>query len=442
MKTCFCIVALLLFAFPRVSEAATLIRDAEIEGTVREIGDPIFREAGLDPEGVKLFIIQDTPINAFVAGGSNIFITTGLLGAAKSPEALAGVLAHETGHIAGGHLAKGAENLKNQETAMVLGTILGGIAAAAGSKDAGMAILSATPQMAMRSFLAFSRDQEHIADESALRYLNALHLTPKGMLDLFETLRLQEQLHVGQLNPYLQTHPLTSDRIARMREATSAGADTGLGADVHRQFERLQLKLFAFLELPAEVLRQYPPSDTSEKARYARAIAYFRSSEKIKALAEIDPLLAAHPKDPYLHELKGQILLESGDPASALASYREALKLRPSEPMIELSHATALLALDDPKSMDKAISALESAVSRDPTLADGWMRLGIAYGRKGDQGRADLALAEEALLRRKPDEVLRFARRAEKSLTEGSPSRLRVADLTRLAETMKKEQKK
>lgn len=435
------IFVLFLAASPARAENG-LIRDAEIETYLHDLAKPIYEAAGVDPEAVHIFIIQSRTINAFVAGGTNMFFNTGLLLETDTPEMLLGVMAHETGHIASAHLARGARPMQNAQIGAIISYVVGAAAAAAGAGDVGAAIMSGGSEASMRGILAYTRANESAADEMGLQFLDAEQVTAQGMLDVFEKLRRNEKRYLGRPDPYTQSHPLSFQRIAVIRRhlANSPYKDKRLPASIQERHARMVAKLDGFLNSPDSIMFKYPQSDHSVPARYARAVAFYRSSDIDKALKEIDSLLADHPKDPYFFELKGQVLYENGRFPEAKDAYRRARDLAPQAPMIRADYARVLLALNDPKLVPDAITDLERATGRDNTYGGAWRALSDAYGRSANQPMASLALAEEASLDNKLGDAIRFAKQAKKGLKPGTPAYLRAADLIEISKEAKKEQ--
>lgn len=436
-------VSVLLWAAlaPSPSQARSLIRDAEIEHTLRLYADPIFKSAGLSPDAIHIFLIDDKSINAFVAGGSNMFLHTGLILETKDPGMLIGVMAHETGHIAGGHLAQGSEKIKNAQLGTVLSYILGAAAAAGGSPKAGMAIMSAGQQAAMRNFLSYSRANEQSADQAGLTYLQSNNISANGMLEMFELLRRNESRNFGTPDPYVLTHPLGKERIAHIRNYVSRSTipPNSWPKAFNGRHERMIAKLTGFLQPLDYTLTKYPTGNNGLSARYARAIAYYRASKLDISLVEMDSLLKESPADPFFNELKGQILFENGKVDEALKSYSTAVKLLPDSPLIRIDLAKAQLAVGTPDMISEAQQNLEIATSQDATNASAWRLLGTAYGKQNKMAQSNLALAEEAVLINEPEQALNYLRQAEIELKAGSPGSLRAQDLKRLAEKMKKD---
>lgn len=418
------------------AQGRSLIRDAEIEATIRDFATPLFHAAGLDPNAIDIFIVQDDTLNAFVAGGQNLFLNTGLLMQTRDPLEVIGVIAHETGHISGGHLARTSDAISSASRTALVATILGAVAAVAtGNAGAGAAVALGGSNMAERSFLEYSRTQESAADQAALTFLDQTGQSSKGLAEFLRTLSGQELLSSSRRDPYLNTHPLTQDRISTVDAhlANSQYRDTPATEEQVRRHARMVAKLYAFLKSPAQTFRKYPESDTSVPARYARAIAYYEIPDLPKALEHVRELVADYPEDPYFHELEGQILFENGLPAEALPAYQNAHRLDPKSGQIEVLLARCLLALNDPEADERAVKHMESAIQTEDDWSSAWRELAIAYGRAGRIGDSALALAEEALRERRWRDAEGQAKRAQAQLPKGSPATLRALDVEELA---------
>lgn len=413
------------------ARAQGLIRDAEIEHIIRGYSEPIFKAAGLDSKAVKIFLVQDRSFNAFVAGGQNLFINTGLIMSLDRPRQLIGVIAHETGHIAGGHLARSSDAMAAATVPFIAGLLLGVAAAAAGAPDAGMAMIAGGQEMALRSYLKYSRTQESAADQAAVTYLNATQQSARGLLETFKRFEGQELMSEKRQDPFIQSHPLSLERMGALQERVLASpyANTEEPAEQKESFARMKAKLVGFLEPQHLVRRYYPTSDTSIAARYARAIAAYRIPDLGIALAEIDALIKLEPQNPYFYELKGQILFENGRAAEAVPVYREAVRYAPKEPLIKTSLGQALIATDNAALNKEALKTLEDALRMDPDNPFGWHQLAIAYARDGQIGMADLASAERQY--RSGDVMLAraSAARAVCALKPGTPAARRAQDI-------------
>ncbi len=427
------------FAVPLAAIAAepSLIRDAEIEHISRALAAPIFAAAGLNPTTVEIHIISDERVNAFVAHGQRVFLNTGLLLAVRDPLEIAGVIAHETGHIAGGHLARTQQALQAATTQSILAFILGAAAIAGGvGGDAGVGVLLGGRQAAESSLLRYSRAQESSADQAALTLLNKAGYSSRGLISFMELMAQQEGLIEARQDPYLRSHPMFPERISALRERAAAGAqEKPLSPEIADGFARMQAKIIGFTQPLGAVLRSYPVSDRSVPARYARAIADHRLGRLDEAITEMNAILAINASDAYALELRGQILLESGRVADAIADYTKATALAPKEPLIRVGLASALLATDDPKRAPAAIEALKTSLDQERDNGDAWRQLALAFNRAGDDGQAALASAEQYLLGGAPKEAQRFAEQALRRLTQGSPGYLRAQDIKRAVES-------
>lgn len=423
----------------------SFIRDAEVENTIRAYATPLFRAAGLRAENVKIYIVKDNTINAFVAGGKNLFLNTGLLLQSTDANEVIGVIAHETGHIAGGHLSRIPEALAKGSAASILGFILGGAAAlATGRGDLGAAIAMGGQSMATRNFLAFSRAQEGAADHAAMKFLDQSGQSSRGLRRFLARLEDQELLSAARQDPYLQTHPITGERIAAINQhiKDSPFSDTPSPAPIRQMQARMKAKLVGFLYPLARTLRIYKDTDNSVPSRYARAIARYRQPDLEKALVLIDGLIADEPDNPYFHELKGQMLFENGRLAGALDSYGRAARLLPDSALIRRDLARAQIEYNQPQMIDAAIINLESALASERNSPFNWRLLAIAHGRKGNLGRSSLALAEEALLNGKSDVARYHAGRAMTIFPRGSREWLQAEDIQLAAEAHEEQEKK
>jgi len=420
--------------------AFSTIRDTEIETTVRALATPIFKAAGLVPENITIILVNDPQINAFVAGGQNMFINTGLIMIFPKPEVLQGVMAHETGHIAGGHLARNSDKMKDLTIGSLVSYGLGAITAVMGAPQAGIAVMQGGSQIAQREALQYSRQNENSADEAALKFLDRTGNTASGLLELMEYLNNLEHNLYGEINPYLQTHPLSSERIEHVRNHVNSTPYIKTGGtitpQIREEYARCYVKLHAFFDPVDATLKKYPPSDQSLLAHYARAIAYQKIPDLPKSFAELDVLLKTYPKDPYFNELKGQILFENGHITDAIPYYQHAVAAMPGDALLNLGLGTTEVAAADdtdlPQSgpwLKDAIDHLNYAQLKESANLEILQQIEIAYGRSGQIGMAYLSHAESALLEKKNDEARNFAHLAEMNLPAGSPASIRAADI-------------
>jgi predicted Zn-dependent protease len=428
----------------REAAGARLIRDTEVENTIRTYATPLFEAAGLRSADIRIFLVADDSLNAFVAGGLNLFLHTGLLLKVKDVGELTGVIAHETGHIAGGHLTRISGRLKAGSTAALVALVLGALTAAAtGSGEAGTAIMAGGQGLAVGSILAFSRTQESAADQAAMELLDLTGQSARGMRDFFKTIEDQELLPASRQDIYVQTHPITRYRVQDVEShlARSPYSNAPPNPKFDALFRRMRAKLSAFLYPPARTLRAYSATDRSIDARYARAIAYYRQNDLDRALPIMDELIREEPGNAYFFELKGQALLEAGRIEKALPPYRQAAKLDPDSALIRVDLARTLLAMNDRKLVREAIGHLLFATRESPESSLGWQQLGIAYGRDGQFGMSAVALAEMALVRGRLRDALYQVGRAERKLPRGSAGWLRAQDIKRLAKERLKERR-
>ncbi len=426
--------ALLLSLQPAFAQS--ILRDAETEALFADMSVDIIRAAGLEPRHVQIVLINDKEINAFVAGGQIVYIHSGLITAAKNVGEVQGVIAHELGHVAGGHVIRINEGAKEATSISILSLLLGAAAIAAGAGDAGAGIMAAGQQAAMGKFLAFSRTQEASADAAAASYLSTAGISGRGLISFFKTLQNVEfRYAIPQEDSYGRTHPLTGERIAVLQDVVSADPAWTRPPDpvLEARFQRVKAKLTGFVFDPPQTLRTYPIADTSVPARYARAYAWHRSAYPDKALEEVDSLLRAAPKDPYFLELKGQILLESGRPKEALPILREANQISLSQPLIAALFGHALIATEDRANLPEATRVLKAAVSKDNENPFAWYQLGVVYEREGDLARARLATAERYSLQGRPNLALPNAEAAMIGIPKGSPDWIRAQDIAMAA---------
>ncbi|MCX7284322.1 MAG: M48 family metalloprotease [Novosphingobium sp.] len=429
--------------------AQSVLRDAETEAMFREASAPIFKAAGFNPDAIDVVLLNDGSINAFVAGGQAIYVHSGLIGAADSVNELQGVIAHELGHITGGHVIRFDEGLKPATGITVLSLLLGGLAAAAGSADAAMGVFMAGQQAAMGKFLAFSRAQESSADAAGADFLSKAGISGRGSIEFFKKLQNQEFRYgySSRSNPdaeFYRTHPMTSDRLTTLMDTYSQDPawNTPPPAELQARFLRVKAKLYGYLAEPQDTLRAYPEYLTDVPARYARAYAFHKEALVDKALAETRSLIASDPQNPYFLELEGQILLESGRPAEALGPLRTATALTGNSPLIATTFGHALIATEDKDNFAEAEKVLRASVVRDRENPFTWYQLGVVYEAKGDIPRARLASAEQQLMNMQLGNAVRSAEAAEAALPKGTPDWLRAQDIAMSARAMMERQRK
>ena len=430
----------------RPAAAQSVLRDAETEAFLKELAAPLAQAAGLHGN-VDIILLGDREINAFVAGGQAVYINSGLIIRADNVNEVQGVVAHEIGHIVGGHIIRNGEGQKPAMGIMLLSMLLGAAAMAAGGGEAGMGMMMAGQRAAMGKYLAFSRAQEGSADAAGARFLDAAGISGKGILSFFTKLRSEEyrlSSSYADIDPYAQTHPLSSDRVSTLEGTLKASRAWNAPTDpaLEAKFERIKGKLYGFVSDPDVTLRKYPESNQSTEARYARAYAWHRAAYPDKAQDEVDKLVASAPHDPYFLELKGQILLESGKPAQAIPPLREAVQRSQNAPLIASTLGHALIASEDERNFAEARQVLKVAVARDEDNPFAWYQLGLVYTREGDRPRAALASAEHYSLTNQPQQAVANAEMALQGLPVGSPDYIRAQDIAMAGrnemETLKK----
>ena len=428
--------ALLVPSLDSVAQAQSILRDAETEAFFRDISKDMVVAAGLDPRNVQIILVGDSSINAFVTGGQNVFIHSGLIIAADNVGEVQGVIAHELGHIAGGHNVRFGEGAGPATNISLLSLVGAAAAIALGAGEAGMAILGLGTSVAQSKFLSFTRDQESRADQAGALYLGKAGLSGKGSISFFQKLAGQEfRLAIPQDNEYARTHPLSGTRIANLQQVYERDPAYNKPIDpaLQARFLRVRGKLIGFVDEPPRVLARFPESDRSVPAHYARAYAWHRSAYADAATGEVDKLLKTAPGDPYFLELKGQILLESGRVQEAVPVLRLAVRNAPSEPLIMTLLGHALISTEAKAELADAEPLLKNAIARDRENPFAWYQLGVIYDRKGDEPRAALAAAERYTLEGNAKGAAANARLALSGLPKGSPDWIRADDIALLA---------
>jgi len=420
-----------LTAMPSLASAQALIRDAEIEDTLRTFETPVLHAANIRPEDVRFYIVQDPSINAFVAGGQNIFVHTGLIMDAQNPNEIIAVMAHETGHIAGGHLSRAARAQANAMPPALISIGLGILALAAGQPGAGAALISGAPAFAMGSLVRFTQVEESSADQAGMTFLEESGQSGRGLITFFDRELRPYEFLTRRMPPYMLTHPYTSDRVEALRRRVEAAThrDAPDTPDNIRRFQFMQAKLVGFIQTQGQTLARYPLSDHSQPARYARAIAYYRVSDLDSARAELATLLTDDPRNPYFQELMGQILFENARAAEAIPYYRRAVEYDPSQPLLQVGLARALDAAQGRAGTDEALALLQQAVAREPDNGYAWREMAQAREMRGEEGMANLASAEQSFSIGDYALAGNFAERARRVLPHNIPAYQRATDI-------------
>ena len=429
------------FAQPKPGGGLPVIRDTEIEQLLRDYTAPILRVAGLGQQNVQVVLINERIFNAFVMDGRRIFVNVGALYDSKTPNEIIGVLAHETGHLAGGHLSRLREQLATAQTASIIALLLGVGAIAAGvasnSRNTGVigqAAIQAPQEMIRRNLLSYQRAQEEAADRAGVKFLNATQQSAKGMQATFKRFADDIMIVSTRVDPYQQSHPMPRERVAALDELVKTNPywDKLDPPELQLRHDMMRAKLAGFLERPDAVARRYPSTDTSLPARYARAISAYRFGGVAGAVAQIDALIATQPNNPYFHELKGQALLEGARPAEAITPLRRAAALAPNATLIRIMLGQALVATGENRHADEAVSLLKVAMQREPDAPDVYSQLAIAHARKGDLAEADLASSQAALAKGDMKTARELAARAKTRFPTGSPGWVKADDIVAL----------
>lgn len=439
LRSCLCVLSCILSAiavlFTSNAQAISTIRDAESESLLEDMARPLLLAAGLTPENVELVIVNDQSINAFVAGGANIFIHTGLITEARTSLELMGVLAHESAHIAAGHLGRHQDQIKRASAKGLAAVVLGlGAAVVSKNNDVAVAATQKGREIAYNDILSFSRAQESQADQLAVTYLDSAGISSKGLSSFLATLQQRDYLMGG--DSYWRTHPMSRDRV-RMLEANinrSRNKERTPSFALEQRFARVKAKIFAYLESENAVRQAYPLSDTSLAARYARAVSAYRNKGIDAALDHILPLISAYPQDPYFHELLAQTVFEHGLVEDALLSYQQAISLAPQSAILRASYAHALMASGNTVQTQEAAIQLDRALVSEPRNASFWHSLAKAQGTLGQQTLAQLSLAEASLASRDFENAKIYAKRVQDLSQEQSPQWRRAMDIQRLAQ--------
>jgi predicted Zn-dependent protease len=432
---------------PAAAQAISIIRDTEIERVMRGYEVPLLVAAGVDPATIKLYLVDDPTINAFASQspvndeGEDIFINAGLLIQLKTPNQVIGVLAHETGHIAGGDLTKDTRVMTKAMIPMLLGMAVGIAAMAMGAGEAGMAAIGLGAQAGMSQFLKFSRAQEATADQRGQKYLRATHQSGNGMLEVFERFAQEDAMSGAYNKDFISDHPADRDRIDLLQRLVDSSPykDVQDSPESVHEFHMIQAKLIGYLGRIDSVMTKYPPSDTSEEARYARGMAYFRKPDLPEALAETNSLVKEEPKNPYFWEMLGQIYVDMAQPEKGVGPYQKSVDLLPDAPLLRISLAASQLATEKPALAPLALQNLKVALQQESDNAFGWYEAAQAYSAMGNQPMADLSTAERYFNDGAMSGAAHFAAIAARKLPKGSTDWQRANDILSVAEPMAKQ---
>ena len=426
-------------AVAQENKGPPVLRDTETEQLLREYTRPILRAAGLEKHNIQMVIINQGVFNAFVADGRRIFVNYGAILQSETPNQIIGVMAHETGHLAGGHLAKMREQMAQAQTQMIIAMLLGAGAMVAGAKgggssglsNAGAAMFSAPGEIIRRNLLSYVRQQEENADKAGVKFLNTTGQSSRGMYETFKRFTDESLFAARGADPYVQSHPMPAQRVAALEELARSSPywDKKDDPALQLRHDMARAKISAFMERQETVYRRYPMSNNSLPARYAHAISTYLHGDLRSALAQIDALIQQQPNNPYFHEVRGQALLEGGKPQEAIAPLRKAVSLSNNAPLVEMLLGQALVATGNNAYTDEAIAILRAAVARESEAPIGYIQLAMAYGRKGDYAQADLASAQAAYLRGDSKTARDLASRAKTRFAIGTPGWVKADDI-------------
>jgi predicted Zn-dependent protease len=427
-------------AVAQENKGPPVLRDTETEQLLREYTRPILRAAGLEKQNIQMVIINQGVFNAFVADGRRIFVNYGAIMQSETPNQIIGVMAHETGHLAGGHLAKMREQMAQAQTQMIIAMLLGAGAMVAGAKtggsgggltNAGAAMFSAQGEVIRRNLLSYVRQQEENADKAGVKFLTATGQSARGMYETFKRFTDESLFAARGTDPYVQSHPMPAERVNALQELARSSPywDKKDDPALQLRHDMVRAKISAFMERQETVYRRYPLSNSSLPARYAHAISTYLHGDLRSALTQIDALIQQQPNNPYFHEVRGQALMEGGKPQEAIAPLRKAVALSNNSPLIEMLLGQALVATGNNAYTDEAIAILRAAVARETEAPIGYMQLAMAYGRKGDYAQADLASAQAAYLRGDSKTARDLASRAKTRFAIGTPGWVKADDI-------------
>ncbi|MER9025894.1 M48 family metalloprotease [Mesorhizobium sp. M0815] len=424
-----------------------VVRDAEIEALVRDYARPIFKAAGLSGDAINIVLVNDQSFNAFVAG-RRMFINTGALMTAETPNEIIGVIAHEAGHIAGGHQQKLREQLERAKTMAILATLLGAGAMVAGATSnsrglagAGMGVMAGGGEMAQRSILAYQRTEEMTADRSAIAYLNATGQSGMGMLKTFSRFQNALSLSGAQVDPYKISHPMPQERIANLEVLVkqSPYLDKVDPPTLQQRHDMMRIKIAAYMQGQAAASRLIRKNPGSLASRYGDAQMTYLFGNLASALTKTNALIKEQPKNPYFQELRGDILMKANRPKDAADAYARSVSLDPARSgLLPVSYGQALMAIGTPDSLKKAVAQINTGLGRDRENAAGYRYLAQAYGELGNIPAAELATAEGHFYSGDYKNAKIFAMRAQQSMKRGEPGWLRAQDIINYATSGKK----
>ena len=429
------------YIFQSATTAQNIIRDTEIERVIDSYAEPIIRSSNLDPKTITIRIIADNSLNAFVTSGNRMYLNTGTILASDSYQEIVGIIAHEVGHIVGGHTVTFTDQMQTALNTTLLTSLLGVAAGiASGNSDLGMALALGGQGTAQRQMLAFSRGQESAADQFALKALDKSKQSASGLIDFFKKISGQELLVTDRQDPYVRTHPLTSTRISVIQNHlnNSKYKDIRPNEDLEEKHRLIKAKIFSFLRPLKLSIQKYPETDMSIEAIYARSIAFYRRGNLDKSIPLIDYLIETKPNNPYFWELKGQMLFENGYLAEAIKSYSMAIKLSPFSPLIRIAQAHAMVETGKREYSNQIQNLLSVALQTEPRNVFAWDLSAKSYAISGQNALSAYAASEKAILIGDLENTFRYVMKAENEIKKGSPVWLRLQDIKILANEIKK----
>lgn len=414
-----------------LAQGISIIHDDETELTLKAYETPIFKAAGLDPQALRMYLVNDPSINAFVAEGQNIFVNTGLFIELDTPNEVIGILAHETGHIAGGHLSRGSDAVSKASIPMLVSMAAGIVAMVAGAGDLGMGLLMLGQQVAQAQFNSFSRSQEATADQMGQKYLLATKQSGQGMVKVFQRFADEEAMSAYHMESWASSHPLSRERIASLERTSnnSPYRDVKDSPEAQHAFDMIKAKMIGFTAPVQSVFNKYPLSDTSKQARYARAIVYMRKPDLKKALEEINSLAVEEPNNPFFQQVLGQIYVNMAKPQLGVGPLQRAADLLPQGTEIRVELAAAQLATDRPDLAKPAVENLKKAIALNGADVFAWYQLAQGYSLMNDQPMANLSTAERFYAAGVYPQAARFATLAQRGLKQGTPDWQRANDI-------------
>ncbi len=427
MKQLYVFILGLFINFAVQAESLAVIRDTEVETVLTGLAQKIFTAADLNPKNAEIVVVNDDTINAFVAGGQTIFVHSGLITNAKSIDEVAFVLSHETGHIVGGHIVRGAEQIKSAKTTALISSVLGGLlAVVGGGAEAGLGIIMGINSSVMGSFMAYRQSEESAADRTAVDIMQKIGYSMQGFTNTMKELQRQERLSSAYDTPYWQTHPMTRDRMRHIERFTKNAKI--MSKD--EQFNLMQAKLIGFLFSPEQTRHLYQGSSLADK--YAQAIASYKENKITDSLKQIDDLITLSPQNAYFYELKGQFLFETGKLNESIHAYEQAVKLMPNAPLIRLALGQVLTESNNASHFERAISHLSTVIEQDSNMPGAWRLLATAYGKNQNMPMADYAMAEFYLLTGNTQEAVKLAKRAIDKIKNATPAYRHLMDILEL----------